>query len=268
MMMKSQLETWLRGAGGLLRDRFGGLHPVRMKEGLSSVVTETDTMVEGWLVDRIRQEYPGDNILAEESGFENRAGESTWVIDPLDGTSNYAVGLPWFGVMIAVLRGNRPILGGMYLPMDDVLYLAEEGAGATRNGVPVQVIEATTLSDVLFAYGADGGMDEAGMAFQARLYGRLLNATRNLRSTNSLVDFALVLDGRLGGVINHATRIWDIAAPWVVLREAGGLLTDFRGSELDFSLGAGVCSRNYAVLGANPVLHARAKEVVAAVSAG
>jgi myo-inositol-1(or 4)-monophosphatase len=267
-MMKAQLATWLRGAGGLLRDRFGGMHVVRRKEGMSSVVTEIDTLVERWLVDRIWAEYPDHSILAEESGFERRAGELTWIIDPLDGTSNYAAGLPWFGVMIAVVRGNRPVLAGMYLPIDDVLYMAEEEGGATCNGAPVRMMEATVLSDVLFAYAADGGVDEAGMAFQAALYGRLLNQTRNLRSTNSLVDFTLVVDGRLGGVINHATRIWDIAAPWLVLREAGGILTDLRGSELQLSLGADACSRNYAVLGANRALHAQAAEVVAAALAG
>jgi myo-inositol-1(or 4)-monophosphatase len=257
-----ELVMWLKHAGGLLQERFGAAHPVRMKEGLSSVVTELDVAVERWLINEIRREHADHNILAEESGFENRGGEYTWVIDPLDGTSNYAAGLPWFGVMIALLRGNQPLLGGMYLPSEDVLYLAEEQGGVTRNGIPVQVTKETELRDVLFAYAADAGMDEAGRMFQAELYGQLLNQARNVRTTNSLVDFALVIDGRLGGVINHATRIWDIAVPWLALREAGGLLTEIGGSELRFSLGADACSRNYAVLGANPVLHAQARQVV------
>jgi myo-inositol-1(or 4)-monophosphatase len=266
-MMKNQMITWLRGAGELLRERFGGAHAVRRKEGLSSVVTDVDVAAERWVVDQIRDAYPGHNILAEESGFANRGAEYTWVIDPLDGTSNFVAGLPWFGVMIALFRGNRPVLGGMYLPVEDALYVAEENTGATRCELPVRVTGATELSDVLFAYAADAGGDAAAMGFQTELYGRLLNQARNVRSTNSLVDFALVIDGRLGGVINHATRIWDIAAPWLILREAGGLLTDLRGDELTFSLGADACSRNYAVLGANPILHGQVRELAVSAAA-
>jgi myo-inositol-1(or 4)-monophosphatase len=255
--MKNHLTTWLLEAGGLLREQFGKEHAVRHKEDLSSVVTDVDLAAERLLVDRIHGMYPAHNILAEESGFEDRGGEYTWVIDPLDGTSNFASALPWFGVMIAVLRGNRPVLGGMYLPLDDLLYVAEEGGGTTRNGTPVRVTQATELGNVLFGYAADGGVAAAEMTRQVRIYGRLLNGARNLRGTNSLVDFALVIDGRLGGVVNQATRIWDIAAPWILLREAGGILTDLAGAELRFSVGADVCLRDYAVLGASEVLHAQ-----------
>jgi myo-inositol-1(or 4)-monophosphatase len=255
--MKNHLVTWLRAAGGLLREQFGREHAVRQKEGLSSVVTEVDLAAERMLVDWIHGEYPAHNILAEESGFEERGGDYTWVIDPLDGTSNFASALPWFGVMIAVLRGNHPVLGGMYLPLDDVLYVAEEGGGATRNGTPVRVTREMELGKVLFGYAADGGVDESEMTRQVRMYGRLLNGARNLRTTNSLVDFAMVIDGRLGGVVNQATRIWDIAAPSILLREAGGILTDLAGVEVRFSVGAAACSQNYAVLGTSEVLRAQ-----------
>lgn len=264
--MNELLVDMLQAAGSGLREQFGRAHAIRRKGNLSSIVTEVDVATERRIIERLEAARPDDSVLAEESGFRDRGGEYIWVIDPLDGTSNFVAGLPWFGVMISLLRRGRPVLAGMYLPMEDLFYLAEEGGGTTRNGRPVRVSVATVLDDVLVAYAADACAEESQTRFQADLFGRVLNRARNVRATNSLMDFAGAIDGRLGGVINHATKIWDIAAPCLLLREAGGRLTELSGAELEFSLGADACWRNYAVLGANAVLHAELLRIV--VSSG
>lgn len=250
------IETVL-SAGRLLRERFGRVETIRRKEQISSIVTEVDLASEALILERLHRAYPDHNIIAEESGSESRGSEYTWVVDPLDGTSNYAAGIPWYGVMVAVLRQTTPVLAAMHLPHEELLYVAQAGMGATRNDRPIRVSAADRLDQILIAYAVDGSQDPTGTQDQARGFGRLLNHVRNVRATNCLVDFALTIDGRLGGFINHSTRLWDIAPAWLVIREAGGEMTDLHGQPLSFSLGPDACDRNYSVMGANPVLLAQ-----------
>ncbi len=266
IIMRQFVIDTVSAAGELLRDRFGRVQNVRQKESVSSIVTDVDLASEELILERIRRQFPDHNIIAEESGFLNRGSDWTWVVDPLDGTSNYAAAIPWYGVMLAGLRGRVPVVGAMYLPHDEAFYLAEMGQGATRNGRPVQVTAQHQLEQVLLAYAVDGNRDSAQTREQARGFSQLLHHVRNVRATNCLVDFALTIDGRLGGFINHSTRIWDIASAWLVLQEAGGLMTDLNGQMLDFSPGQDACDREYAVVGSNPILLSRLVEVLASVS--
>jgi myo-inositol-1(or 4)-monophosphatase len=260
--MKQFVIDTISAAGDLLRHRFGRVQEIRRKENVSSIVTEVDLAAEALILERIRQQFPDHNIVAEESGYQDRGSELTWVVDPLDGTSNYAAGIPWYGVMLALLRGSTPVLGAMYLPQDRALYLAETGMGTTRNDEAVRVSPANELDQILLAYAADASQDRAQTSSQARCFSRLLNQVRNVRATNCLVDFALTIDGRLGGFINHSTRIWDIAAAALIIEEAGGKMTNLDGSPLDFSLAPDVCDRTYAVMGANPALLSRLRELL------
>lgn len=264
--MKQFVTNLVSDAGELLRDRFGGVQNVRRKENVSSIVTDVDLASEALILDRIRQKFPDHNIVAEESGFEDHASDWTWVVDPLDGTSNYAAGIPWYGVMVAAMNNARPVLAAMYLPHDRALYLAERGKGATCNDQTIHVTSSVQLDHVLVAYAVDSCRDPDQTRRQVLGFSRLLNHVRNVRATNCLVDFALTSDGRLGGCINHSTKIWDIAAAMLVLEEAGGRMTNLDGTPLDFNLGADVCDRTYAVMGANPTLHSRLLALLTDVS--
>jgi myo-inositol-1(or 4)-monophosphatase len=260
--VKNTLLECVQAAGRVVRERFGRAGEVRRKENQSSIVTESDLAAERCILDVIGRRHPQHNILAEESGHLDQGSEFTWVVDPLDGTSNFAAGLPWFGVMVAVLRGPEPILGAMLLPLADTLYLAEAGQGSWRNGERVRVTTATDLGNLLCAYGMDGSADEEETRRQVGLLGLLLNRVRNVRATNCLLDFAYTLDGRFGVCLNHATRLWDIAAGWLLFREAGGVMADLHGRNLRFDLGPGACARNYAVLGGSPALVGQVAAVV------
>lgn len=253
-----------QAAGRSILSTSGVGQGVEKKGDNSNVVTAADTRSEGIIVRGIRQKFPGHSIIAEEAGCDLRASEYTWVVDPLDGTSNYAAGIPWFGVLIGVLRGQELIAGVMHTPVSGDLYAAEAGAGAYKNGKRISVAEGQKLADVLWAYGMDGGGSDSEVARNVALLARLLRRVRNIRTTNSLIDAAFTADGRLGGMINQSTRLWDIAAPMLIVQEAGGSYTDVVGQRLDLDLSATAGAREYSVLAGAPGLH---EEVAAMVRA-
>jgi myo-inositol-1(or 4)-monophosphatase len=252
---KNIMLTALKKGGEILMDHLGRTSEVTVKESISSVVTEADLESERAILEILQGGSKTGNIISEESGYLDRGSELTWVVDPLDGTSNFAAGLPWFGVIIALFEKEIPILGGMYLPADQALYLTETGGGATRNGEPIHPTASKDLSRQLLSYSFDFSEDQEKTRSEMEILARLSREVRNIRSTNSLVDFCYVADGRLGAALNQATRIWDIAVPWMLIREGGGMVTDIRGSEISFDLTSGAIHQNYTILASGKGLH-------------
>jgi myo-inositol-1(or 4)-monophosphatase len=253
---KGILLECVRIGGDVLRGYFGKLIHPRQKEEPSSIVCDADLVSEKRILRHIRANFPGHNTIAEESGRVWHGSEYTWVIDPLDGTSNFVSGIPWFGVQIALLRGTEPILGAMYLPLEDTLYFAETGHGACRNGKKVRVTAEPELQNVLCAFGFDPAPVRRSRRSIELLF-RVSAAVRNTRSTNSLVDFCYTVDGRFGGCINLKTKIWDIAPVALILPEAGGKFTYLDGSRIVFELDAWGINRDYVILGGSAGLHAK-----------
>jgi myo-inositol-1(or 4)-monophosphatase len=262
--MRDLLVECTRAAGAILMKHFGRTSDFRVKENASSIVTEADLESERSVMELIHKAFPGHGILGEESGYRPGGEPFTWVIDPLDGTSNFAAGVPWFGVMIAVLQGDEPILGSLYLPITDTHYLAGKGQGATRNGEPLTIGQETQLKNVLCACGVDASAELETVKAQTRTLAHLVQGVRNIRCTNSLIDFCYTLDGKFGGAINHCTKIWDIAALRLVFEEAGGCFTDLAGQPVRFDLSNRPVEQIYPVMAANPVLHAQLLEVLRA----
>ena len=258
--------SWARAAGQVLLGHFGRTTSTQQKSDLSNVVTAADLESEQAIVRAIRQRHPTHSIIAEETGCDLRGSEFTWVIDPLDGTSNFAAGIPWFGVLIALLRAGEPQLGVLHLPVSDELYCAERGAGAYRNGHRISVTAEPLLSNVLWAWGMDAAESEAAAMRDTALLARVLQRVRNVRATNSLVDCAYVADGRLGGMLNRSTRIWDIAASMVIIGEAGGVYTRADGKPLTLDTTSRAAERVYAVMAGAPTLHRQMLALVGAPS--
>jgi myo-inositol-1(or 4)-monophosphatase len=253
----------VKSAGALLMRYRGACLSVKIKENQSSIVTDADLASEQCIVQKIRARFPEHRIISEETGILEAKSDFTWVVDPLDGTSNFAAGLPWFGVIVAVFKGRTPVVGAMFLPASDELYTCEQGGGVLRNSVPVRLNRETDPAAVLCSYGLDASEDASRTAAETRALYAIARAVRNVRSTNSLVDFCYTLDGRMGACINQSTRIWDIGAAALMFATAGGALTDLGGNSIQFQLDGTACSREYAVLGANQVLHARLLSVLA-----
>lgn len=244
-----------REAGEILTRYRGRIGEPTIKENATSVVTEADFAAERLAVERIQRRFPGHGIIAEESGVRDGSGEYVWVIDPLDGTSNFVAGLPWFGFQMGLLERGRVVASVMHLPVDGVTYWAELGGGAFRDGQRLKLTEETRLSHVLCAFGLDPSQGPEDLARDAALLCRVGSAVRNLRMTNSLVDFCLTLEGHLGGFVNLSPKIWDIVPICLLMPEAGGVISDLAGGPLHFEVGAMAAHRAYPLVGGTVALH-------------
>lgn len=249
--MKDLMIRALKASGTILTDYFDKPVKTKQKESQSSIVTEADLASEKAIIGLIEEKYPEHNILSEECGYLDRSSEFTWVIDPLDGTSNFASGIPWFGVLIALFKGNDPVMGGAYLPVAGDLYIAEAGKGAFKNDRPLPAIKNISLRDSLIAFCLDYTEDEAFLNKGLEVFKYIIKNSRNTRSTNSLVDFIYVAEGKFGGVINLFTKVWDISALGLIISEAGGVMTDVNGKQISYNMGSGILSGNFPVIAGN-----------------
>ena len=245
--MKDLLIEILKETGRFQKANFRKNHVVELKESISNIVTEVDMACDQLITNAISLKFPSHNILTEENGFKTNQSKYTWVIDPLDGTSNFAAGIPWFGVIIALFEDNLPILAGAYLPMDDSICIAESGKGAYLDGKKLR-IENIELKNSLVGFATDYNENKAFTEYGLDIYRFLIKSTRNIRCTNSLVDFMMVADGRMAGVVNLFTKIWDIAAFWLIIKEAGGTMKDIYNQEIQFVLNEENKDRNYPVV--------------------
>lgn len=249
------IKNAMKEGSKILMDGFGGSIKGTIKENQSSIVTEMDVAAEKKIAHLISQKYPSHSIIGEEKGAVLTGSEYTWIIDPIDGTSNYASGIPWFGILLAVLQHDRPFAAGAYLPFYDVMYYAEKGKGAFRNGESIHVTDEQNLRNVLIAYATDFSVDEKKTRMETDILFDIIKNVRNIRGTNSLVDFCYVADGKLGGAINYNCKIWDIAALYLIMQEAGGKMTDLKGNDIIFELNPDNYLKNYQVVAAADILH-------------
>lgn len=248
-----------------LAKKFSGKVASTVKSGDGNqVLTEIDIAIGNKIVSCLKKEYPDHNIIDEESGVINNKSSYTWVVDPIDGTSNYASGLPMYGVIIGLLKDNVPVLGGVALPEFEQLWIAEKGGGAFCNGIPVRVTSVSDLTKTLVSYGIDGHPDDPDITGrEMKLLGRIVNNIQNLRATNSVYDAIMVAGGRMGGYLNQTMKIWDVVGPEVIIEEAGGKVTDFSGNTLDYSKHLSDSKSNYTFLASPPDLHSKLLEIIA-----
>lgn len=215
-------------AGALIRERLGKPQTVRAKAS-SDYVTEVDKMCEEVLLAAIRQNFPTHRVLSEEgAGMEWGAG-ITWIVDPLDGTTNFIHGFPMVAVSVGVAIDLRPFLGLVLDPLRDELFVARRGKGAYLNGMPIRVRTHATVQDSLMATGfphrAKGFLKPYIQALE-----RILTEANDLRRAGSAaLDLAYVACGRLDGFWEPGLKCWDVAAGGLLVEEAGGIVTDFWG---------------------------------------
>jgi myo-inositol-1(or 4)-monophosphatase len=253
--MQNTIYNALEEAGKILLENFGKISDYEVKESQSSIVTQTDVDSEKRIMEIIAKAMPAHNLLGEETGFQNKKSEYTWIVDPIDGTSNFAAGIPWFGVIICVLKNFEPILSGCLLPVQNQLYMAEKGKGATLNSRPIYVSKEKEMRNILAAYSLDYADEKGKTEAEVQIIKRLVQNVRNLRSTNCLIDLCFTADGKLGACINQTTKIWDIAGPGLIIEEAGGIVSDLKGNPFDFTVNENNYQRNFEIVGSNKFLH-------------
>lgn len=218
-----------REAGAFLKEHVGRVRTVETKEGQErNLVSEIDKGSEALIIAKIRDRYPGHAILAEESGGSGDA-DYTWVIDPLDGTTNFLHGVPIFCVTIGIEHRGELVAGVVYDPNLDELFTAERGSGAFLNGERLRVSQADTLIRSLlvtgFPYDIARNPDHAVEHFT-----NFLMRARGIRRLGSAaLDLCYVAAGRFDGFWEVNLHPWDMAAGVLLVREAGGMVTTFSG---------------------------------------
>jgi myo-inositol-1(or 4)-monophosphatase len=222
-------ESIAREAGLLLKRRFGESHQIEFK-GRINIVTEADRLSEELLIRKIMHSFPGHDILTEESAGIQHGSDFRWILDPLDGTTNYAHGFPVFCISLALEIESAVSLGVIYNPMLDEMFTASKGEGAFLNGRAVQVSETLELSRSLLATGFPYDIREARDNNISYFIGMIMKAQAVRRAGSAALDLAYVAAGRFDGFWELKLMPWDTAAGWLMVREAGGVVTDLAGS--------------------------------------
>ena len=220
-------------AGNIAREGFRGNFQIDLKSNVLDLVTEYDKKCESAIIKYVNKNFPNHSILAEESGEAKKSSDYTWVIDPIDGTTNFAHGLPLFSVSIGVLKGNETVCGAVYDVMRDAMYAAELGSGSYCNERKIHVSENDDLSrSVLvtgFPYDIKDNPDAAIEKFAAFL--KSCRAVRRLGS--AAIDFCYVAEGVFDGFWEVSLNPWDICGGKLIVEEAGGIVTNFKGNSID-----------------------------------
>ena len=234
----TQVARRAADAGGeQLRHHFGRLEQVREKGRCGDLVTEADTAAEAAVLALLEAETPEIGVLAEESGRRPRPGDLEWVVDPLDGTTNYAHSYPFFGTSVGLCWRGQPLLGALTVPALNEHYWAAPGAGAWCNERRLQVSGCNALADSLlvtgFAYDRHSRLDNNYAEFAY-----FTHRSRGVRRGGAAaVDLAFVAAGRCDGYWERGLSPWDLAAGVVLVEQAGGVVSAYDGSELELASG-------------------------------
>jgi myo-inositol-1(or 4)-monophosphatase len=245
-----------RDAGAIVLEGYGRIHAPERK-GRIDLVTEFDKRSEARLLARIAERFPGHGVLAEESGA-HAGGDGArvrWVLDPLDGTTNFAHNYPFFGVSVGVELDGEVAAGAVYDPVRDEMFAAAAGAGATRNGEPIHVSPCASVEDALLVTGFPYDVREFPERHLPLFQDFLLRAQGIRRDGSAALNLCYLAMGRFDGFWEGSLSAWDVAAGSLVVREAGGVLSDYSGGAFRID-GRQICA-------ANPVLHA---EMVATIA--
>ncbi len=234
-------ESAARAAGKHLSERFNG--PLRIeKKGAIDLVTDADKEAESIIKKSILSKYPEHQILAEEGGRSNSESEFLWVIDPLDGTTNFAHGFPVYCVSIALLKDKEIIMACIYNPNLDECFTAKIGEGACLNQKPIQVSMTAALEDSLLATGFPYDIRESDKD-NIREFTAFAKTSRAVRRAGSAaLDLAYVACGRFDGFWEFKLSPWDLAAGVLLVSEAGGKVTSLDNGQYDIFKGEAIAS--------------------------
>lgn len=243
--------------GAIMREGLGKIEDVRAVgyKGEVDLVTEYDKASERRIVEAIRRRFPNHRVLAEEGTTGGADPAHRWIIDPLDGTTNFAHGCPICCVSVAYEHEGAVAAGAVYDPFRDELFSATRGGGATLNGKPLRVSRTPDLKHALLVTGFP--YDRATLDAVLERFGRLVRLTQAVRRAGAAaLDLAYVAAGRFDGFWEATLSPWDAAAGTLLVREAGGLVTDYAGQ--DWTPAA-----RSLVAGNNPQLHAEMRAALA-----
>ncbi len=245
-----------REAGGLLRERLGHIKSVDYKSAFN-IVTDVDKASERMIIGILSEAFPDYNILAEEGGATDSGGRRRWLIDPLDGTTNYTHAYPFFAVSIGLEEDGKMIWGVVYNPVSEELFWAEAGKGAWLNNQPIKVSCTGTLSGSLLSTGFPPDTQELRDDNMLRFH-TLTDLSHGVRRDGSAaLDLCFVACGRFDGFWEKKLSPWDTAAGSIVVTEAGGRVSNLSGGPFDMASGH--------ILATNGLIHEEVLSIMARV---
>ena len=220
----SVCETAARRAGALVMERFRSDVEVSLK-GRANVVTDADLASERLILDYVGAEYPEFGILSEESAPVAGSSPYTWVVDPIDGTRNFAEGIPHFCVVVAIAAGGDVVAGVTYDPVRDEMFAAQRGHGATLNGEPMRVSDRQQIDEAVLGFDLGYNFDQAKLLLE--MAGGIWPQVPAYRLMgSSAMSLAYAACGRIDLYFHHSLSAWDIASGILLAREAGGQVLD------------------------------------------
>jgi len=231
--LKEVLFEATRESGKIIHSHFQGTFKVENKEGINNLVTEVDKMSETRIIEIIKKHFPSHSIISEEIGELKKDSPYEWIIDPIDGTVNFAHSIPICCVSIGIKHGDDLLLGTVYNPMMNEMFFAEKGMGATLNGMPISVSKKTDFKKACLVTGfpytyinlPNGPLE---------IFGRFIRKGVPVRRLGSAaIDLCWVASGRFDGFYEHKLQAWDSAAGFLIVEEAGGKVTDLEGNYYD-----------------------------------
>lgn len=235
-----------KAAGKIQTGLFGNLKDIR-KKGEIDLVTEADVQSEKAIIKIIHEEFPDDGFLTEESGDINSSAERIWIIDPLDGTTNYTHSFPFFAVSIALQVMGEIVLGTVFNPVLNELFQAEKDGGARLNGSTIGVTRTTALKESLLATGFPYNIHKDYKDVLAIFEQMLTKAQGVRRPGAAAIDLCYVAAGRFDGFWEQGLNPWDTAAGSLIVQEAGGIVSDYKGKSYS--------PYQKTILAANPHIH-------------
>lgn len=229
-MLKATLLKATEAGGKILQQYFNGSFQIDSKSSVNDLVTEADKQAETAILSAIRETFPDHYILSEEAGEISTPSNTKWIIDPLDGTVNFAHGIPLCCVSIGVEVDGEVIMGAVYNPFMNEFFLAEKGQGATLNGKPIRVSAKPELAKACLVTGFPYTWEDEKND-PITVFGRFVREGLPLRRLGSAaIDLCWVAAGRFDGFYEHKLNAWDSAAGFIIVEEAGGKVTDFSGN--------------------------------------
>lgn len=231
--LKEVLLEATHEAGKIILSYFHGKFKVESKGTINNLVTEVDELSERRIIDVIHSYFPGHSIISEEIGEIKQDSPYSWIIDPIDGTVNFAHGIPICCVSIAVKRDNDILVGAVYNPMMNELFLAEKDKGATLNGVPIHVSDNANFKTACLVTGFPYKWPQTA-EHPIKVFERfILEGLPVRRLGSAAIDLCWVACGRFDGFWEYNLSPWDIAAGYLIVHEAGGRVTNFEGEPYD-----------------------------------
>ena len=232
-----------RAAGNLLMRYYGRVIDYQIRE-LKGVLTKADLESDEYIREQIDLHYPDHDILSEELEEKSQNGEYTWIVDPLDGTTNFLKGNPLFSVSVGLAQRGRPVLGVVYNPYNNELFCAETGKGAHLNEQKIGVSAAASLAQAIVCLGANFS-DPTGQQRGRQLLARLTPPVsfRVRLNESTALSLCYVAAGRFDAFVDPDVNPWDVAAGGLIVQEAGGTMRDYAGRPWD-PFAAGVIASN------------------------